>query len=93
MINARAESVATKPAFAKAVASRRALVPAQGWYEWQVSPTAVDAKGKPRKQPFFFIHRADGDLLAMGGIYEFWRDPERGGASRSRGLAGQLPPW
>ncbi|CCH69506.1 conserved hypothetical protein [Phycicoccus elongatus Lp2] len=74
MINARAESVATKPAFAKAVASRRALVPAEGWYEWQVSPTAVDAKGKPRKQPFF-IHRADGDLLAMGGIYEFWRDP------------------
>ena len=49
------------------------MVPAQGWYEWQASPTAVDAKGKPRKQPFF-IHRGDGATLAMAGLYEFWRD-------------------
>ena len=41
MINARAESVLEKSAFAKAAASRRALVPASGWYEWQVSPTAT----------------------------------------------------
>lgn len=73
MINARAESVLDKPAFARAAASRRLLVPATGWYEWQPSPTAVDAKGKPRKQPFF-IHRGDGALVAMAGIYEFWRD-------------------
>ncbi len=73
MINARAESAATKPAFSKALAARRALIPAQGWYEWQVSPTALDAKGKPRKQPFF-IHREDGAGLAMAGLYEFWRD-------------------
>ena len=75
MINARAETIATKPAYARALAARRALVPAQGWYEWQVSPTATDAKGKPRKQPFF-IHRGDGDVVAMAGIYEFWRDRE-----------------
>ena len=73
MINARVESVAEKPSFAKALATRRALVPARGWYEWQVSPTALDAKGKPRKQPFF-IHRGDGATLAMAGLYEFWRD-------------------
>ncbi|MEI2779165.1 MAG: SOS response-associated peptidase [Tetrasphaera sp.] len=73
MINARADTVATKPAFSKALAARRALIPAQGWYEWQASPTATDAKGKPRKQPFF-IHRADGADLAMAGLYEFWRD-------------------
>ncbi len=73
MINARADTVADKPAFARALAARRALVPAQGWYEWQASPTAVDAKGKPRKQPFF-IHRGDGATLAMAGLYEFWRD-------------------
>lgn len=73
MINARAESVLDKPGFAKAAASRRCLVPADGWYEWQVSPTATDAKGKPRKQPFF-MHRADGDLVTMAGLYEFWRD-------------------
>jgi putative SOS response-associated peptidase YedK len=73
MINARAESVLEKSAFAKAAASRRALVPASGWYEWQVSPTATDARGKPRKQPFF-IHHADGSPLAMAALYEFWRD-------------------
>ena len=73
MTNARAESVLDKGAFAKAAASRRCIVPADGWYEWQVSPTATDAKGKPRKQPFF-IHRADAAPVAFAGLYEFWRD-------------------
>ncbi len=74
MINARVETVADKPAFARALAARRCLVPARGWYEWQASPTAVDARGTPRKQPFF-THRADGEPVAMAGLYEFWRDP------------------
>lgn len=75
MINARAESVLDKPGFARAAASRRCLVPAQAWYEWQASPTVTDRKGKPRKQPFC-MHRADGDVVAMAGLYEFWRDPQ-----------------
>lgn len=74
MINARAETARTTSAFAKAVSTRRCIVPADGWYEWQVSRTALDAKGKPRKQPFF-IHRRDGGSAAFAGIYEFWRDP------------------
>ena len=74
MTNARVETVLEKPAFRKAVHQRRCLVPAGGWYEWQVSPTAVDAKAKPRKQPFF-TRRADGAPLTFGGVYEFWRDP------------------
>lgn len=74
MTNARVETVLEKPSFRKAAHSRRCLVPADGWYEWQVSPTAVDAKGKPRKQPFF-TYRADGASLTFGGLYEFWRDP------------------
>jgi putative SOS response-associated peptidase YedK len=73
MINARAESVLDKGAFAKAALSRRCLVPARGWYEWQKSPVAKDAKGNPRKQPFF-MHRADGHTVAFAGLYEFWRD-------------------
>ena len=73
MINARVETVADKPAFARALAARRCVVPARGWYEWQVSPTALDARGKPRKQPFF-ASRADGATLGMAGLYEFWRD-------------------
>jgi len=73
MINARSESLLDKSSFARAAASRRCLVPADGWYEWQVSPTAIDAKGKPRRQPFY-VHRSDGGPLAMAGLYEFWRD-------------------
>lgn len=73
MTNARAETVLEKSSFARAAAVRRCLVPAAGWYEWQVSPVATDSKGKPRKQPFF-IHRGDGDLLTFAGLYEFWRD-------------------
>lgn len=73
MVNARAESVLGKGAFAKAALSRRCIVPAAGWYEWQASPVATDAKGKPRKQPFF-IRRADGEPVGFAGLYEFWRD-------------------
>ncbi len=73
MVNARAESLLVSSAFARAAASRRCLVPAEGWYEWQVSPTAVDAKGKPRKQPFH-MSRIDADVVAFAGLYEFWRD-------------------
>lgn len=74
MTNARAETLLTSSAFQRAARSRRLLVPADGWYEWQVSPTALDAKGKPRKQPFF-VRRADGRPLTFGGLYEFWKDP------------------
>lgn len=76
MINARAETLGEKPAFARIAGARRCLVPATGWYEWQHSPVATDAKGAPRKQPFF-VHRADGEPLALAGLYEFWRDPSR----------------
>ena len=75
MINARAESLFEKPGFAKAAASRRCLVPAHGWYEWQKSPVATDAKGKPRKQPFFMTGPT-ADVVAFAGLYEFWRDRE-----------------
>lgn len=51
MINARAETVADKPAYARALGARRALIPAQGWYEWQQSPTALDAKGTRANSP------------------------------------------
>lgn len=76
MINARAEGLFDKPAYRRAASTRRCLVPADGWYEWQASPTAVDSRGKPRKQPFF-VQLADGGPLAFAGLYEFWRDPAR----------------
>lgn len=77
MINARQETVLDKPAFARAALSRRCLVPISGWYEWQVSPVATDAKGKPRKQPFY-VTRADDVPLALAGLYEFWKSPRAG---------------
>lgn len=77
MINARAEGLLEKPAFRRAAASRRCLVPADGWYEWQRSTTATDAKGRPRKQPFF-ISAVAGGPIAFAGLYEFWREPQTG---------------
>jgi putative SOS response-associated peptidase YedK len=65
MINARAETVAVKPAFRAAFSRRRCIIPADGYYEWQ-------AAGKV-KQPYY-IYRTDGGILAFAGIYELWRD-------------------
>ncbi len=72
LINARVETIASKPSFRRAFAARRCLVPASGYYEWAKTPTVA---GGLRKQPFF-IHPADGGIFAMAGLYEFWRDPE-----------------
>ncbi len=78
MINARAESLLDKPAYRRAALTRRCLVPADGWYEWQKSPSERDAKGKPRKQPFW-IHPGVDRPIAFAGVYEFWRDPAKEG--------------
>jgi putative SOS response-associated peptidase YedK len=75
MINARSESAAAKPAFRKALASRRCLLPAAGWYEWQ--------RGPDRKQPYYTSY-ADGSSLAMAGLWEFWRPAENDAVDRDR---------
>ncbi|HBX80437.1 MAG: SOS response-associated peptidase [Propionibacteriaceae bacterium] len=72
MINARVETVAEKPAFRTALAKRRCLLPADGYYEWY---THTGSNGKPAKQPFF-IHPSNGGPLVMAGLYEFWRGPD-----------------
>ncbi|MGY4771219.1 SOS response-associated peptidase [Kribbella sp. CWNU-51] len=76
LINARAETVHEKPAFRRAFKSRRLLIPVDGFYEW--FPTQQLGKsGKPLKQPFY-IHPANpDDVLALAGLYEFWRDPDK----------------
>jgi putative SOS response-associated peptidase YedK len=75
MINARMESVADKPAFRRAFAARRALLPADGYFEWYPTQQQT-ASGKPRKQPFF-IRPKDGGVLALAGLYELWRDKDK----------------
>ena len=73
MINARSETVAEKPAFKKAFGKRRALIPADGYYEWykRENPKAQKAP----KQPFYITPK-DRSVLAMAGLYEFWRDED-----------------
>jgi len=64
-INARADTVASKPSFREAFKKRRCLVPASGYYEW---------KGQsPNKQPYF-IHDPAGHLLMFAGLWEGWRE-------------------
>jgi putative SOS response-associated peptidase YedK len=65
MINARAETATTKPAFRNALKSRRCLIPADGFYEWQ--------KTGKTKQPFCFEVN-EGELFAFAGIWDRWKD-------------------
>lgn len=71
MINARSESAATKPAFRTALASRRCLLPADGWFEWQQAQQQAQPK-RARKQPYF-LTPADGSVLALAGLWATWR--------------------
>jgi putative SOS response-associated peptidase YedK len=70
-INARAEAVASKPAYKRAFAKRRAIVPADGFYEWE------KVEDKKQKQPWF-IRRRDGEPMAFAGLWEIWHDPKIG---------------
>lgn len=65
LINARLDGLKDKPAFREALARRRCLIPASGFYEW-----GVDAAGK--KQPYF-VHARSEPLLALAGLWERWR--------------------
>lgn len=66
MFNARVETVDQKPSFRSAFAKRRCLVPANGYYEWQVTDS-----GKVPK----FIRPESAEYLAFAGLYEWWREP------------------
>ncbi len=67
LINARAETIAEKPAFRAACRERRCLIPASGFYEW--------TKDEAGDRLPWFIHPADDDLIAFAGV---WQDWERG---------------
>lgn len=66
MINARAETVASKPAYRTPFRHRRCLIPADGFYEWH----AEDGK-----QPYY-IHRKNNIPLTFAGLWEYWNDDE-----------------
>lgn len=62
--NARSEKVTTTPSFSDAIVSRRCLIPADGFYEWQDMGTV--------KQPYCF-EVGDGDLFAFAGLWDEWK--------------------
>jgi putative SOS response-associated peptidase YedK len=63
LINARAETLAEKPAFRDACRQRRCLIPVSGFYEWQ--------REHGEKQPYY-VTRSDGAPLVMAGIWQEW---------------------
>jgi putative SOS response-associated peptidase YedK len=64
LINARAETVAQKPAFRTAFRRRRCLIPADGYYEWKAL--------QGRKQPYYFSMK-DGSPFCFAGLWERWQ--------------------
>lgn len=70
LINARAETIATKPAFRDAFRRSRCVIPANGFYEWKKIESP-----RRRRQPYY-VHRADGALIAMAGLYDRHDTPE-----------------
>lgn len=68
MINARAESLAEKPAYRNAYRRRRCLVLTDGFYEWRKEP------GQKAKTPMY-IHLKSGGVFAFAGLWEVWNSP------------------
>lgn len=68
-INARAETVATKPAFKRALSLHRCLIPADGFYEWEP---------KEEGRTPHWVYRADGHPMTFAGIWSGWKDPATG---------------
>lgn len=64
LVNARAETLESRPAFREAFRRARCIVPANGFYEWK----PVSGEGRPRKQPYY-LHAPHGGLIAMAGLY------------------------
>ena len=68
LFNARAETLAEKPAFRDACRKRRCLIPADGFYEWEKK---VGSKSKP-----FYVRRSDRQQMIFAGIWQFSGDSE-----------------
>ena len=64
LINARAETIAEKPAFRAAVRDRRCLLACTGFFEWE--------RGDPKQPLPWYVTRADGAPLVMAGIWQDW---------------------
>ena len=68
-INARSETVATKPMFRDSFRRKRCLIPANGFYEWEP---------KEKGRTPHFVYRADGYPMGFAGLWSTWKDPDTG---------------
>jgi putative SOS response-associated peptidase YedK len=68
MINARAETLAMRPAYRGLLARQRCIVPASGFYEWK-----AEGRGKVP----YYIHPAHDEFLAFAGLYDVWQPDEQ----------------
>lgn len=75
--NARSEELEDKPMFRGALAKRRAVIPASGYYEWKT----LDGAKIPH-----YIHPADDEPLFFAGLYEWWKDPAKADDAPDRWL-------
>jgi len=66
-LNARSETVTTTPAFRQSILTKRCLIPADGFYEWQKMGSV--------KQPYCF-EVGEGGLFALAGLWDQWKSPE-----------------
>ena len=80
MANARADTAFEKPTFRNAMKSRRCLIPADVFYEWQAVP------GASRKRPHAIL-RPDREPFAMGGLWEYWKAKDAPGDGDGDGEA------
>ncbi len=66
LINARAETISTSPAFRASTRKRRCLVPATGFYEWKKSTRRIP----------YYCHLKDDSFIAFAGLYDRWKKPD-----------------
>jgi putative SOS response-associated peptidase YedK len=81
LINARAETMADKPAFRSLLARHRCLVAVDGFYEWRRRPRGEAGAGG--STPYYFA-RADGEPLLLAGLWDVWQVPGLDGGPDSR---------
>ncbi|MGF9698850.1 SOS response-associated peptidase [Paenibacillus sp. MABNR03] len=67
MINARAETIDTKPSFKHLISSKRCIIPTNGFYEWKKEGT--------HNQPLRILLK-DESIFSLAGLYDIWADPE-----------------
>ena len=65
--NARSEGITEKASYRASIRSKRALIPAAGYYEWQTDPATK------KKKPFY-LRGPEGEMMAFAGIYSWWKD-------------------